>query len=771
MKKITFIITFLLTINFSFGQIVAWDMDTNAGSEITVNATTQDANLITSTLSRGVGINPSGLGNAFSSNNFTTVGSTQATAIANNDYLQFQVSASVGYEVSLSTLDVNFRRSGTGPNNFLWQYSTDGVSFTDIDVPFIYNTTPTNGTAQTQVDLSTIPTLQNVPFGTVIIFRLYGWGATGTSGTFAIGRLTGDDLQIGGSVLPACTSTVTWNGAWSGTPDSTTEVIIAANYDTANGGAEVSFSACSLIINPGFRLTVNNGNFVEVENDVSVDGELFVETRGNFVQNNNTGIFTVNAGGEARVNKQTATKQNWLYYTYWSSPVVGETIADAFPDTDADRRFWFNAANYIDADGNDLDDDDNDWTIAAGGDIMLPGVGYAATSGRLGLYPGSDNASFEGPFNTGNISTAISYNALNITGSWNLIGNPYPSAIDFIALQSANSAVIDGAAYFWSQSLPPDSANPGNQVNNFHHNDYATFTVGTGGASGANGIIPTQYIPSGQSFFIAGLANNNVTFTNAMRMADGTSNNQFFKGSSSKKNTVINANKIWINLTSDNGVFNQILVGYVEGATNGNDGMSYDAPKLLASESAILYTTIENSEKIFVIQGKAENSLDENEVINLGFKTAIDAATIYTLSIAQLQGDFLNGNTTYLKDNLLNVVHDLSASDYTFTSEVGEFNNRFQLGFTMQSLSTDEINISKNNLSIINLDDDRVNFKTTNNSIKKVVIYDLLGRELYNLEGQSSSEIYTLSNLKNTIYIAKVELSNGAVITKKAIKK
>ncbi|WP_341215256.1 T9SS type A sorting domain-containing protein [uncultured Wocania sp.] len=581
----------------------------------------------------------------------------------------------------------------------------------------------------------------------------------------------------------SCASTVTWNGTtWvGGTPDLTTEVNIDSNYDTGNGGIEVSFKACSLTINNGAILTVSNNTFIEVENDVLVDdGELRVNTQGNFVQNDNLGTFSLGASGTASVNKVTPPKQDWYYYTYWSSPVSGETIAGAFPNTDADRRFWFNAANYLDehtvgtTNGipDEIDDNGDDWVVAPGTDTMIPGMGYAATAGPFHIPGGNDSADFIGPFNTGDITTVISYDALNTLGSWNFIGNPYPCAMDFIAFQTTNSSIIDGAAYFWSQARPPSSANPGNQVLNFNQNDYAVFTVGSGGVAGGSPDIPTQYIPSAQGFFVAGLDNNNVTFTNAMRMADATSNTQFFKGSNSKKNTGVTANKLWVNLTSDNGVFNQILVGYVDGATKGNDGMSYDAPKLLSNVAAVLYTSIENLDKKFAIQGKAPSDLNENEIIDLGFKTSIDVATLYTLSIAQLQGDYLNNNTLYLKDNLLNKIHNLSDSDYTFTSEVGEFNSRFQIAFSAKALSVDGISLNDDSLKIIELNDDFVSFKTSNNlNIKTITIYDLLGRQLYNLKGNNSSETYQLSNLKSTVYIAKVTLSNGAIITKKAIKK
>lgn len=187
----------------SQGVIVAWDFNEKAGNEATVNATTNNGNLETSVISRGNGIDASGLINAFSSNNFTkSPNVTKEDAINNNKYLQFSILAKEDHKVSLSTLDVNFRRSGTGPNTFQWQYSLDGFSTpgSDIGTEISYTASEDGGKAQTTINLFLIPALQNVTHITAITFRLYGWGATGSTGSFAIGRLENDDLAIGGLV-------------------------------------------------------------------------------------------------------------------------------------------------------------------------------------------------------------------------------------------------------------------------------------------------------------------------------------------------------------------------------------------------------------------------------------------------------------------------------------------------------------------------------------------------------------------------------------------
>lgn len=772
MKKITSIILLLIAFNLGYGQIVSWEMNTNAGNEATFNATTLNANLNTVTLSRGSGLSTSALANSFSSNNFT-VGGIQSDAETNGDYLEFQISAMVGYEVSMSTLDANFRRSSTGPDSFLWKYSTDGVNFTDIGTTISYTSTATNGTAQTQIDLSAITALQDVDFGTTVTFRLYGWGASGSTGSFAIGRLTGDDLSFGGTVsaVGSCTSVTTWDGtSWdNGTPDLTAVAVIDGDYTT--DPTDISFSACSLIINAGNTLNIDNGYFVEIENDVTVEGNLTVQTSGSFVQNDSGAAFTLSGAGTSSVNKQTPAKALWYYYTYWSSPVVGETVEDAFPSAPANRRLFFNANNYLDADSDYVDDNNDAWTQASG--VMTAGVGYIATESTFHIPGGSGTADFEGPFNTGNVDVSIAYDASNSFGSYNLIGNPYPSAIDFVAFQAANSAVIDGVAYLWSQATDHSAANPGNQASNFSRNDYATYTVGTGGAAGGGPDTPTQYIPSGQGFFVSGLDNNTATFTNAFRMADGSSNSQFFKNADQKTKKGINANKLWVNLTSDNGVFNQILIGYVHGASDSNDGLSYDAPRFLSPDTpAALYSIIEGESKKYVVQGKNENSINDYETIRLGLLTNIEVATLYKLSLAQFQGDFISNNAVYLIDNALNKIHNLSDSDYTFTSEVGEFNDRFVIAFNANALSTNETELGEDSLRIVNLEGDKVQFTTSNNTkIKTVGIYDLLGRNLYNLSGDSSTETFNLSKLSSSAFVAKVTLSNGTVITKKATKK
>jgi len=186
------------------GPIVAWQFGSPAslGSEATYNATTNDANLNTSVLSRGTGITATGLARGFSANAWD-VGATKANAVTNNEYFQFTINSKSGYIVSLSTLDARLRRTGTAPNAYIWKYSIDGTNFTEIGTDISFTST-VDGVDQTQIDLSGITALQNVPSTTTLTFRIYAWGGTSLTATFAIARyadgVTTNCLAIGGTV-------------------------------------------------------------------------------------------------------------------------------------------------------------------------------------------------------------------------------------------------------------------------------------------------------------------------------------------------------------------------------------------------------------------------------------------------------------------------------------------------------------------------------------------------------------------------------------------
>ena len=626
-----------------------------------------------------------------------------------------------------------------------------------------------------------------------------------------------DNLSLSSTTI----NTVTWDGTnWNWNdgitpqntlPNSSSAVVLNAAFNTSTGGLQQSFNSCSLTINDAL-LTIDDGNYIEVENSLIVngnDGAINIDPQGAFVQINDAGTVSACTPTNLTVSKRTAPANNWFEYTYWSSPVFQETSTIAFENAHPTRRYQYNAEYYRDStyetandgtttDGagvDDIDDNGDDWGSIST-TYLTPGAGYATTHDPS-IFSSTPNCpgpychiryTFSGLFNNGLIEVPLFRNDSEPDdNNWNFVGNPYPSAISADEFLETNMNIIDGAIYLWSQSTPPSDTENGNENLNFSQSDYAIIN-GTGEtaaqSSGGDSTVPSRFIPSGQGFFISmsdaatstqetpspvsgeDIQTADLIFNNAMRVT--SNNNQFFRNASQNNSD----NKLWVNLSSDNGIFSQILIGYLNYATDAYDGMYFDAPRNASTDvNAVIYTLIPDVEKVFAIQGKNTNSLNLEEVIPLGFDTSINVATIYNLSIAQLEGAFMTDKPIYIKDNLLNTTHNLKNSDYTFTSESGEFNERFEIVFIESTLSINENLLNANDLTITELQNGHVEFKVGSAyTIKHVAIIDVTGRLIYSLQGNNATEVYDLSRLSQAAYVAKITLSNGQVISKKAIK-
>ncbi|WP_456439076.1 lamin tail domain-containing protein [Psychroserpens sp.] len=568
------------------------------------------------------------------------------------------------------------------------------------------------------------------------------------------------------------TLSTTWvtPGTWTnGTPDINTIATLDFNYDTTTNG---SFSACSLTINSG-TLNIRDGDYVEINSDLIVNSTLDIENEGSLVMIDDTGTVTNN--GTTNVHK-TTTDMETFDYTYWSSPIdyssSGITAQTVLAGFRIGRIYSFNTSQFFDVQDPDgvpgadgFDDTQDAWTHHYA--TMSSGNGYAAMTSGVGVHQRS--ITFNGRLNTGIITVpvALSQNAADTTDDWNLLGNPYPSAI-FVDEFVAHNTNLSGTVYLWTHEDDISISNPGPAVYNFNSNDYAMYNsvggVGTSSTGTVVSNVPTGYIASGQGFFIDAITAGNVEFTNNMRNRI-YNNNDFFRNSEASLLSNIEKDRMWINMTNSDGAFSQILIGYVEDATLEKDRL-YDGIRLKGSNYIDFYSKDATNQYEYGIQGRPTFTLDD--IIPIGHNSRILGEL--TISLYETEG-ILNDVTVYLKDKLLNTVHDLTESDYIFTTSYGNSSDRFEIVFQSDALSIEENEIDSNQLTIVELQNGSVKFSVGNNlTINTIEIIDLLGRTLYNLKGNNSTEIFELNNLSQTVYIAKVNLSNGQTITKRAVK-
>ena len=203
------------------------------------------------------------------------------------------------------------------------------------------------------------------------------------------------------------------------------------------------------------------------------------------------------------------------------------------------------------------------------------------------------------------------------------------------------------------------------------------------------------------------------------------------------------------------------MVVYVAGATNELDNL-YDAR--VKRENSLKLFSLLSTEKLS-IQGKSL-PFDKEDEIPLG----IDIITPgdYKIAIAMVDGLFEDpSQNIYLEDSQLGIVLNLRTAPYTFTSEAGNFNNRFKILFSNSTLSNPNFENDINSVIVLN-NSNEFTIKSSLKNLDQITIYDLLGRQLY-FEGGINKNNISLSNvtLNNQTLIVKIKLENGIIVTKK----
>ena len=151
-------------------------------------------------LTRGAGVTTTNTAaaNAWGGNGWSTT--TAAAGVAANQTVTVGLTVAAGYTASLASVDLNYRRSSSGPANGYWQYQVDGGTWAlAADVTNEFPVSTSGGGTITELSLAGIAALQNLPAATVVNLRLTPYAATAATGTFYVYDLTGDDLTVNGT--------------------------------------------------------------------------------------------------------------------------------------------------------------------------------------------------------------------------------------------------------------------------------------------------------------------------------------------------------------------------------------------------------------------------------------------------------------------------------------------------------------------------------------------------------------------------------------------
>lgn len=534
------------------------------------------------------------------------------------------------------------------------------------------------------------------------------------------------------------------NWTFSGIPNSSNCVFI-------NSGKNVivnipSAEAKSIHVESTGKVSISAGNALTVTNSIinMGDGSNFIiNDGGNLLQIEDGAVNTGNITAQKVFTFSTGRQQ----YNYVSSPTVNTNVKSIYTGVldnslsalyyiESNDRFGTSGGNYI-----------------AGRALALKEKSTGTEGGTTG-----NPAKFLGvPFN-GTIKYPLAFT--NETHGYNLVGNPYPSNLDIENLYDSNAAKINATFYFWDNRGNTEFTQQGSGYNGDNYAKYnaaADTGVGSGvkarGISEANGRVPNRYVKVGTGFLVqAKSADQTLDFNNGMRNSDNSS-----PGFLGKSNQNGDKDRYWLTLKTPTEMEFMTAVVYL---ANGSKAIGPEDTETFGGSDDI-FTVVDD--KNLAIQGL--DQFEDTDKLNLGL-SFFNTGT-YTISIYDKEGIFTNGQSIYLKDKFTGTITNLSQGSYTFETNKGVTEGRFEIIYKPETVLVTDSKV-KDGIVVYR---DSVNFVVqAPKIIATVEVYDLSGKLITVLKANTNQAVLNASFFNKGGYVLRIKTSDGEITNKKIVK-
>jgi len=324
------------------------------------------------------------------------------------------------------------------------------------------------------------------------------------------------------------------------------------------------------------------------------------------------------------------------------------------------------------------------------------------------------------------VSFPVTYNP-GLGDGWNLVGNPFPSAIDWDASPGWTKTNLGNSIYIWNPNT----------------NTFGSYD----GITSVNSV--TRYIASSQAFFIqANAASPVLSATESIKVANTPSN--MFKGPE--------LNCLRISLYKDSTEKDETVIRFMENKSDNflksEDVLKYNNPGLnIGSYIANNVYGMVNYLNI--------NSLSDKEV-PLQASSNVEGA--YFLSFAQI-ADFNPGINIYLKDNFTSTTTDLKVNSiYPFqisNNAASKADGRFQIMFSNKANGIEktwaepiaQLSVYPNPANEIL----HINLLNQNLKLAKIRVFTNAGALVSETETSNLLNTIDVQNLENGVYHIQVQ--------------
>lgn len=479
-------------------------------------------------------------------------------------------------------------------------------------------------------------------------------------------------------------------------PDGSSNVQIAPGSFQPEINA--NYSCNNLNILPGAGLTINSGKTITVNGDLLIEsgsgGDGHLIDHGNLDVNGSFGIQRYLAHYGSGDNE----------FHFLSIPLANHAVENSLNNC------------YV----YPYDESSNSWTSLSVGDQLIKGKGYSV------YYSGNEDytAIFNGTPNKGDQSIQVSasnYSGNTANDNWNLVGNPFPSPIDWDEVSKTN---IEAAIYIWR----PSSLS------------YASYVGGVGTNMNDDGIIPSM-----QAFFVHATSNGSFVVPQSARTLS--------HGQDYLKNTINEVPTIKI-IASRNGFSDETVIRSTPGAGKSFD-VQHDAYKFLSDHEQIVQICSLDDE----MQKLSINSISQiiaNEEIPLElFMHDADSIQLTFTGVETFGTDLRLALEDRMTDRMMELSKD---SCFKFYITPGE-EKRFVLHFMPQFNKI--VNLLPDDAKIwVSAETINVTLKKIQNQKITIRLYDLKGSLLSSAIVQNQQHIQIKKPDKKGIYLLQLKIQN-----------
>ncbi|MFV8322474.1 choice-of-anchor D domain-containing protein [Flavobacterium sp. LS2R12] len=556
-----------------------------------------------------------------------------------------------------------------------------------------------------------------------------------------------------------------------------------------------------------------DGTKIEVSHYLKLDGKIDLVGRSQLIQKLGSDLDATSSGSLERDQQGQGNRFN---YNYWSSPVgainnttnnnsftVAGVLRDGTNPAAPRTINWINGydgatspfslARFWIYKFDNLGNDYANWsqigetgTLSASKGFTLKGPGTS----------GTQNLTFIGKPNNGTITNTVGIDQLL------LVGNPYPSALDATKFINDNISVIanttstpsiDGTLYFWEHYSTNNSHNlaayqGGYGIRNLS-GGLAPSSTGVdfiSGSGAASKLIPNQFIPVGQGFFVIGnlTTGGAVTFNNSQRDfhkedETGVSQTTYRTPTPSKVSNhwTDNSNapiekdthkKIRLGFNVIDKTFHrQVLLAFMDEKANSEMNDGYDAFNIDDSPSDMYLLNGENELAIL-----GEGYFDEDASFPIGVRT--EAAGKVSFGIDALE-NFDESQNVFIYDKETDTYNSIKNKLYEVELPEGYLTERFSLRFRDKTLGVKDVTYENSIQVVFTRSNNVLNITngSNDNTVVNVSLFNIQGKLMSKwdvADKEQTSIKIPIQNKKSGVYIVKLKTTKGNINKKIIIK-